>query len=67
MSGVTAEILHVDLSTRTTRVEEITEPVLRRHLGDGGYEMAGWEGDTGQPTAARRVELEVDTSVFRMA
>jgi aldehyde:ferredoxin oxidoreductase len=36
MAGVTAKILHVDLSTRTTRVEEIPEPVLRRHLGGGG-------------------------------
>ncbi len=36
MAAVTAKILHVDLSTRTTRVEEIPEPVLRRHLGGGG-------------------------------
>jgi aldehyde:ferredoxin oxidoreductase len=36
MAGVTAKILHMDLSTRTTRVEEIPEPVLRRHLGGGG-------------------------------
>jgi aldehyde:ferredoxin oxidoreductase len=36
MAAVTAKILHVDLTTRTTRVEEIPEPVLRRHLGGGG-------------------------------
>ena len=36
MAAVTAKILHVDLSTRTTRVEEIPEPILRRHLGGGG-------------------------------
>jgi aldehyde:ferredoxin oxidoreductase len=29
------------------------------------YEMAGWDPDTGQPTAARLAELEVDTSVFQ--
>jgi aldehyde:ferredoxin oxidoreductase len=36
MAGVTAKILHVDLSAQSTRVEEIPEPVLRRHLGGGG-------------------------------
>ncbi len=36
MAAVTAKILHVDLGTRTTRVEEIAEPVLRRYLGGGG-------------------------------
>ena len=36
MAAVTAKILHVDLSTQTTRVEEIPEPILRRHLGGGG-------------------------------
>ncbi len=34
--AVTAKILHVDLGTRTTRVEEIPEPTLRRYLGGGG-------------------------------
>jgi aldehyde:ferredoxin oxidoreductase len=34
--AATAKILHVDLTTRTTRVEEIPEPVLRRYLGGGG-------------------------------
>jgi aldehyde:ferredoxin oxidoreductase len=29
------------------------------------YEMAGWDANTGQPTAARLAELEVDTSVFQ--
>jgi hypothetical protein len=27
--------------------------------------MAGWDANTGQPTAARLAELEVDTSVFQ--
>jgi aldehyde:ferredoxin oxidoreductase len=36
MAAVTAKILHVDLTTRATRVEEIPEPVLRRYLGGGG-------------------------------
>jgi hypothetical protein len=27
--------------------------------------MAGWDPDTGQPTAARLAELEVDTSAFQ--
>jgi aldehyde:ferredoxin oxidoreductase len=36
MAGVTAKILHVDLTTQTTRVEEIPEPLLRRYLGGGG-------------------------------
>jgi aldehyde:ferredoxin oxidoreductase len=33
--GVTAKLLHVDLTTRTTRVEELPELVVRRHLGGG--------------------------------
>jgi aldehyde:ferredoxin oxidoreductase len=36
MAATTAKILHVDLTTRTTRAEEIPEPILRRHLGGGG-------------------------------
>jgi aldehyde:ferredoxin oxidoreductase len=36
MAPVTAKLLHVDLGTRTTRVEDIPEPILRRHLGGGG-------------------------------
>jgi aldehyde:ferredoxin oxidoreductase len=35
MAPVTAKLLHVDLGTRTTHVEEIPEPLLRRHLGGG--------------------------------
>ncbi|MGH7267914.1 MAG: aldehyde ferredoxin oxidoreductase family protein [Candidatus Rokuibacteriota bacterium] len=35
-AGVTAKILHVDLTTRQTRVEELPETVLRQHLGGGG-------------------------------
>jgi aldehyde:ferredoxin oxidoreductase len=34
-SGVTAKLLHVDLTARQTRVEEIPETVLRKHLGGG--------------------------------
>ncbi|HEV8673086.1 MAG TPA: aldehyde ferredoxin oxidoreductase family protein [Methylomirabilota bacterium] len=34
-SAVTAKLLHVDLATRQTRVEEIPETVLRQHLGGG--------------------------------
>ena len=36
MAALTAKILHVDLGAETTHVEEIPEPVLRRHLGGGG-------------------------------
>lgn len=32
-SGITARLLHVDLTARTSRVEEIPEPVIRKHLG----------------------------------
>src|SRR5574342_76051 len=39
-SGVTAKLLHVDLTTRQTRVEEISEVVLRQHLGGGA--LACW-------------------------
>src|SRR5581483_3895130 len=35
MAALTAKLLHVDLGRRTTRVEEIPELVLRRHLGGG--------------------------------
>src|SRR5437870_8604820 len=34
-SGVTAKILHVDLSARQTRVEEIPEVTIRKYLGGG--------------------------------
>src|SRR5205809_3101558 len=34
-SGVTAKILHVDLSAWQTRVEEIPEVTVRKHLGGG--------------------------------
>ncbi|MBI2467191.1 MAG: aldehyde ferredoxin oxidoreductase family protein [Candidatus Rokubacteria bacterium] len=34
-SGVTARLLHVDLTTRETRVEELPETVVRKHLGGG--------------------------------
>jgi aldehyde:ferredoxin oxidoreductase len=34
-SGITQKLLHVDLSTRQTRVEEIPEVVVRKHLGGG--------------------------------
>src|SRR3989475_3779895 len=34
-SGVTAKVLHVDLSARQTRVEELPEVTVRKHLGGG--------------------------------
>ena len=34
-SGVTAKLLHVDLTARTTRTEELPEPLVRRYLGGG--------------------------------
>ncbi len=34
-SGMTHKLLHVDLSTRETRSEEVPETVLRKHLGGG--------------------------------
>jgi aldehyde:ferredoxin oxidoreductase len=34
-SGVTGKLLHVDLTTRQTRTEEIPETVMRRYLGGG--------------------------------
>jgi aldehyde:ferredoxin oxidoreductase len=34
-SGITAKLLHVDLGTRQTRVEELPETVVRKHLGGG--------------------------------
>src|SRR6058998_2221902 len=34
-SGVTAKVLHVDLTTRQTRVEEIPEATYRKYLGGG--------------------------------
>src|SRR5256886_8986348 len=34
-SGVTAKVLHVDLSARQTRVEEIPEVTIRKYLGGG--------------------------------
>jgi aldehyde:ferredoxin oxidoreductase len=34
-SGITGKLLHVDLTTRQTRIEEIPEPMMRRYLGGG--------------------------------
>src|SRR3990172_5290013 len=34
-SGMTARLLHVDLASRETRVEELPEPLLRKYLGGG--------------------------------
>ncbi len=34
-SGITGKLLHVDLTTRQTRTEEIPEPMMRRYLGGG--------------------------------
>ncbi len=34
-SGMTHTLLHVDLTTRQTRIEQIPEAVLRKHLGGG--------------------------------
>ena len=34
-TGVTFKLLHVDLGTRQTRVEEIPEAVVRTYLGGG--------------------------------
>jgi aldehyde:ferredoxin oxidoreductase len=31
------------------------------------YEMAGWEPETGRPTAARLAELDIDTSAYQTA
>jgi aldehyde:ferredoxin oxidoreductase len=39
-SGVTAKLLHVDLTTRQTRTEELNEIVVRKHLGGGA--LAAW-------------------------
>src|SRR3990172_9238981 len=39
-SGMTGKLLHVDLASRETRVEELTETLLRKYLGGGA--LAGY-------------------------
>src|SRR5256712_3171311 len=39
-SGITGKLLHVDLATRQTRVEEIPETIMRKYLGGGA--LAAW-------------------------
>src|SRR2546425_5031913 len=39
-SGITGKLLHVDLTTRQTRVEEIPETIMRKYLGGGA--LAAW-------------------------
>src|SRR4030095_4420301 len=34
-SGITGKLLHVDLTSRQTRTEEMPEPVMRKFLGGG--------------------------------
>lgn len=38
--AVTGKLLHVDLGTRTTRVEEVPEVLMRKYLGGGA--LAAW-------------------------
>jgi aldehyde:ferredoxin oxidoreductase len=35
MAGTTAKLLHVDLTTRQTRTEELPEPIVRKYFGGG--------------------------------
>ena len=35
MAGTTAKLLHVDLTTRQTRSEELPEPIVRKYFGGG--------------------------------
>ncbi|MBI1735978.1 MAG: aldehyde ferredoxin oxidoreductase family protein [Candidatus Rokubacteria bacterium] len=35
MAGITAKLLHVDLTTRQTRTEELPEPIVRKYFGGG--------------------------------
>ncbi|MBI2216641.1 MAG: aldehyde ferredoxin oxidoreductase family protein [Candidatus Rokubacteria bacterium] len=35
MAGITGKLLHVDLTTRQTRVEELPETTMRKYLGGG--------------------------------
>jgi aldehyde:ferredoxin oxidoreductase len=35
MAKVTGKLLHVDLTTRQTRTEELSEPVMRKYMGGG--------------------------------
>jgi aldehyde:ferredoxin oxidoreductase len=36
MAGTTAKLLHVDLTTRQTRIEELSETTVRKYFGGGG-------------------------------
>ncbi len=39
-SGITGKVLHVDLTTRQSRIEEIPEVTMRKYLGGGA--LAAW-------------------------
>src|SRR3990172_12240565 len=39
-AGITAKLLHVDLTTRQTRAEELPETIVRKYLGGGA--LAAW-------------------------
>ena len=39
-AGITAKLLHVDLTTRQTRAEELPETIMRKYLGGGA--LAAW-------------------------
>jgi aldehyde:ferredoxin oxidoreductase len=40
MAAITAKLLHVDLTTRQTRTEELPEPIVRKYFGGGA--LAAW-------------------------
>ena len=68
-SGMTARLLHVDLASRQTRVEELPLTLLRKTEFLAArrvyYEMAGWNPETGRPTAAKLAELGIDAAAIR--
>ena len=55
-SGVTAKVLHVDLSARQTRVEEIPEVTIRKYLGGGALACAARRPRSSRPYDLRTLK-----------
>jgi len=53
MAGITAKLLHVDLTTRQTRTEELPETTVRKYFGGGGLAA----------TATKLAELGIEDAV----
>lgn len=68
MQGMWKKVLRVDLSKRTTHIEEFPENLYINFIGGDGsidalmhdyYELSGWNTKTGSPKREKLIELGI--------